>query len=268
MKSTVYFLMFFTILSVVSCDLFNTDDDMNQGDCKIVKSSFDIPNDPARGETTYRYNDDGHLSSIESSDWDYGSLPYKMRTQIDYSGDNVSRIRTYTTFENNPEEKQFEYDFYYESDVLDSVYYEGFNAFLNVKGYILTRFVGDELSEVQRFYYTPSQSQYNLGEVSNLTWSGGNVTEVNTIQPIARDTLQYKYEYDAMHSSLRHTGLSLTSNEYYLLSSNNIIKSEYYINGNPNRTDDYTYTYNSNDYPLTSQQLGGYPLYNHDYDCN
>ena len=269
MKHFSVFLLFVFVLSITSCDLFNSDSDSDgDGDCKLVKSSFDIPNDPARGETVYTYNSNDQLVSIESADWDLDPVPYRTRVQIVYSGDLVSEINSFTTFMNNPEEKEFEYEFYYENGELDSVYYEGYNAFENSDGYFLVETGSAKVNEIKGYTYNNLQNSFNHFATNVFNWSGNNLSSIESTIIATGEQTRSVYEYDSMKSPSAPLAYSFFSKAYYALSENNIIKHEYYQGNNLLNTQNFDYTYTSEDYPLTSQQMGGYPLYTHEYDCN
>ena len=268
MKHLNSILLLLMLLFVASCDLFEDDDTMGTGDCKVSKASFNIPNDPARGETDFVYNSIDRLTGILSSDWDQGSTPYKTRIQIDYSGDLVSTLSSYSTFMNDPEEQNFKYEFYYENGELDSVSFNGFNSFEYSDGYYLVEFESGKPKVIDRYNYDNFLSQVNHYSRSVLNWDNDNVSSMDVNVIASGSMSRYVYTYDSMKSPINILALSFFSGNYYALSKNNILKAEFYLNDALQDTDNFDYSYTDQGYPLTSQQLPGYPLYNYEYDCN
>jgi len=239
--------------------------DMTGDDCRLVKRSFDIPNDPAREEAIYSYDNQERLTGITVTSYDRDPLPYITRTSITYNGNNLEELNTYSTFMSDPEERNFQYQFFYENGELDSIKLDGYNAFENTDSYMLLEFSSGQLSQMQTYFYNATSMSYELSGTTNYTWDQNNLVQSQTISATGSMS-STTYTYDNMNKAAGTEALAY-SMDVSLLSENNVTSivrtTEFGSNA-----ENYIYTYNSMGYPATSTQGNQYPLYEYEYECN
>lgn len=266
MKKLLLTFVVFSMFGISACDLFNTDDDPSgEGDCKIIGWSFDIPNDPAREEASFTYDNDDRLTSIIVSSYDRGDFPYVRRTALSYSGEQVETVNTYSKLENNPEERDFKYEFYYESGRPDSIHLTGYNAYAGTDSYILLEYAGDKPSESRRYNYNSIIMYHELGETISYEWDGNNLIKSVRVDTNGNSNTT-EYTYDTMNRAYGNQALAYVQ-DLSLLSENNVLSVTRSSQFGSN-TDNFSFTYNDEGYPATSTQGMGYPLYEYEYDCN
>lgn len=265
MKQLIFLCATIMLLSMTCNDDEADMNDMTGDDCRLVKRTFDIPNDPAREEAVYSYDDQDRLTGITVTSYDRDPLPYITRTSISYNGNNLDELNTYSTFMSDPEERNFRYQFFYVNGELDSIKLDGYNAFENIDSYMLVEFNSGKLSQMQTYFYNPTMMSYELNGTTSYTWDQNNVVLSETVTPDGTMS-STSYIYDNMNKAIGTEALAYSMN-VSLLSENNMTSvirtTEFGSN-----TETYTYTYNSMGYPATSSQGSQYPLYEYDYECN
>ena len=264
LKAKTILLLISITLLMGSCEIFDPIFNPQKDVCILQKTSWSIPNDPAHGETEFIYDSSGKLIEIIRTSYDLGPDPYIERWTMTYQGDLVHEIVSYTKL-SNPEEALGEYLFIYNGNLPDTIKFSP-EASYNNQTYTVTQYSGDKLIKLVDHIMRPTETVYSVYNTTEIEWTGDNISKTTATDFHGSQRI-YEYEYDDKKTPLAHLGLAMSSfGSLTMLSKNNVTKTTY-SPGISVHVFEYTYTYNSTDYPISSSLLkDGYPT-NYEYDC-
>jgi len=258
-------LLIITTLLLGSCEIIDPFINPPKDGCILQKTSWSIPNDPAHGETEFIYDSSGKLVEVIRTSYDLDPDPYVDRWAVTYSNDKLHQIKSFTKFYSDPEEALGEYLFIYNGNLPDTIKYSP-EASYNNPTYTVTQYTGDKLIKLVDYILRPLDTIYSLYNTTEIEWTGDNISKTTATDFNGSQRI-YEYEYDDKKTPLAHLGLALSSyGSLTMLSKNNVTKTTY-SPGTSVYVYEFTYTYNSTDYPISSSPLkDGYPT-NYEYDC-
>ncbi len=254
MKSGFYLLALAGMVFITSCD---KDDPIitNDETCVLLESIWDAPNDPSKGITEYNYNSAGQLIEIAKADYDLDPTPYNERWTLTYDGNQVSRVNHYTQFRTDPEDEHEITYFFYENDLVDSISVDanrppitGTYTYKD-ESYMLLEYSGDKVVKLTT-YLTLTVDNSIVEDVTTLDWTGNNVTKITRL--LGGELVSTIYTYDDKKRPYRNFTMAFAQTQsLFNLSENNVLSNRYTYAGIM-RGSDFTYEYNSDDYPISS----------------
>lgn len=254
MKKIYVFIIAAMIIASISCEKEETNQDGSDL-CVLQRTTWSIPNDPAKLITNFSYDSDGKLIEIERKEYDLSSDPFITLYELTYNGNLLHKIKK--SYDGTPSD---EHVFYYTGDKIDSVRQKAIPSESPwAESYFLMEYLNDKLSKVVYYGYNFSSGLYISNSSKELEWTGNNVTRI--ISNFSGQATIIDYLYDDKKSPLRSIGLGFLdhTSDFTVLSENNVIKA-----GDV----DVEISYNSLGYPesIKSNVQYSYPT-NYEYTC-
>ena len=266
-------LPFLLVLSLVltSCEIIENilNDPFADPVCQLLKTEWLEPDYSNKTTKTFTYNDQNQLIEIKQEDYDNTPTPYVTRYEMSYTDKKLSKVKQYYKFYDQAEKLSFSYDFYYDGDLIDSVFQQTYDVYGDNKGYYLLNYSGDHPIQLTFYHIDPNTSSTTVHHTVNLTWTGNNVTKVVSQYQNSSPSV-FEYFYDDKKAPLTSIGLAVCQfPEFSLISENNVIKRYFSYGSNTPDTTNYELTYNTNDYPASIRDLRTWATYptNYSYNC-
>lgn len=241
MKKLIFFACFIA-LSLASCSSSSDSSPATESDVLLKKSVETYANDGSTVTTNYTYNGKKLIESLDSDGY---------KEVITYTGDLITNMKSY--------------------DVTNTVESEDFltyNSSNQLTNYVLKNYVND-MGRKEVFVYNSdgtvsfsvyngdNTTQTNLVETGTIIFTNGEVTRINLAHNSGISyTASHIYTYDTKNNPFKNvTGYDKLNfiNEEAFGITHNILTDVYTSTLSTNDTYNTTYTYNSLNYPLTSE---------------